>query len=57
MLKLIDTPAGERPLRTVIDPLAGGRGPKAMNRAAEQVQRELLRELGTPELARIGGGD
>jgi NAD(P)-dependent dehydrogenase (short-subunit alcohol dehydrogenase family) len=42
VLRLIETPAGSRPLRTVVDPLKGGEGPAAINRTTEKIQTQLL---------------
>lgn len=44
-LKLIETPVGKRPLRTVVDPLTG-QGTEAINGVASQVQRGLLEAMG-----------
>jgi len=44
--ELIGTPAGQRPLRTVVDPMMGGEGPRALNRASDEIQAHLLGELG-----------
>ncbi|MBA2679378.1 MAG: SDR family NAD(P)-dependent oxidoreductase, partial [Ktedonobacteraceae bacterium] len=46
IVQLIETPAGKRPLRTVVDPLMGGGAPTAVNQVSESVQRELLQALG-----------
>jgi NAD(P)-dependent dehydrogenase (short-subunit alcohol dehydrogenase family) len=46
IIKLIETPAGKRPLRTVVDPMMGGGFPTAVNQTTESVQRELLEALG-----------
>ncbi len=40
--QLIETEPGKRPLRTVVDPLMGGDGPKAINQTTDQTQRQLL---------------
>lgn len=44
--ELIELPAGRRPLRVVVDPMLGGSGPRAINRAAAAAQAELLATLG-----------
>jgi NAD(P)-dependent dehydrogenase (short-subunit alcohol dehydrogenase family) len=46
IIELIETPAGKRPLRTVVDPMMGGGIPTAVNQTTERVQRELLQALG-----------
>ena len=52
---LIEAPAGERPLRTVVAPGGQDRGPIALNGAAEGAVRDLLDAMGlAPVLA--GGG-
>jgi NAD(P)-dependent dehydrogenase (short-subunit alcohol dehydrogenase family) len=47
--KLIETPAGQRPLRTVIDPLTG-QGTEAINAVAAQVQAASFEAMGMKEL-------
>ena len=46
IVNLIETPAGKRPLRTVVDPMMGGAAPTAVNQTTEPIQRELLKALG-----------
>jgi hypothetical protein len=46
IINLIETPAGKRPLRTVVDPMMGGAAPTAVNQTTEPIQRELLQALG-----------
>ncbi len=46
IIQLIETPAGKRPLRTVVDPMMGGGAPTAVNQTSESVQRDLLQALG-----------
>ena len=53
VLELIETPAGERPLRTVVDPLMGGEGPRALNDALDGVQSELLAAMGISHLRSV----
>lgn len=50
VLHLVETPAGQRPLRTVVDPLMGGEGPTAINSTTDQVQQQLLTALGMERL-------
>lgn len=47
--KLIDTPTGQRPLRTVVDPVMG-QGTEAINAASAQVQVMTLEGMGMKEL-------
>lgn len=42
---LIEMPAGQRPLRTVVDPLMGGTGPATLNKTTDRIQSHLLRSL------------
>jgi NAD(P)-dependent dehydrogenase (short-subunit alcohol dehydrogenase family) len=46
VIQLVETPAGKRPLRTVVDPLLGGAAPTAVNEATEPIQRDVLQALG-----------
>ena len=46
ILELIETPAGLRPLRTVVDPLTGGEAGKTINQTSEMVQSELFEQFG-----------
>jgi NAD(P)-dependent dehydrogenase (short-subunit alcohol dehydrogenase family) len=45
VLHLIETPPGQRPLRTVVDPLKGGEGPMAVNRVTDKIQVQLLESM------------
>lgn len=47
---LIETPAGERPFRVVVDPMSGGEGPRAINQTTDQVQDQLLTGFGIGHL-------
>jgi NAD(P)-dependent dehydrogenase (short-subunit alcohol dehydrogenase family) len=53
VLKLVETPAGERPLRVVVDPLMGGEGANSLNHASSQVQEQLLDGFGMRELLSV----
>ena len=44
--KLIETPASNRPTRTVVDPMSGGEGPVMINATTDQVQAQLMQSLG-----------
>lgn len=46
IVALIDAPAGERPLRTVVDPFMGGEPPSSLNAASDAAQARLLENLG-----------
>lgn len=46
VLALVDSPAGSRPLRVVVDPLMGGQAPESVNKHAEEVQKDLLEAIG-----------
>jgi NAD(P)-dependent dehydrogenase (short-subunit alcohol dehydrogenase family) len=46
VLALIETPAGKRPLRVVVDPFMGGEAPKAINEMTDGIQAQLLQNLG-----------
>lgn len=45
MLKLVETPTGKRPLRTVVDALAGD-GPRAINSLTDQIQAGMFGAMG-----------
>ncbi|MBT8340482.1 MAG: SDR family oxidoreductase [Desulfatitalea sp.] len=55
VLHLIETAPGRRPLRTVVDPLLGGEGPMNINRAAEQIQAQMLEGMGFKDLLGVKG--
>ncbi len=44
--KLIDMPKGQRPTRTVVDPMSGGEAPTAINQTTDNIQKELLESFG-----------
>lgn len=46
VLNLVETPAGKRPLRTVVDPMMGGEAPSAINQLTDDIQKQLLTSLG-----------
>ncbi len=50
ILGLISTPAGQRPLRTVVDPLSGGEGPTAINQMTDQIQAQMFSAMGMGEM-------
>ena len=45
ILQLAEMPAGQRPLRTVVDPMMGGEGPKVINATSDKVQEQLFASL------------
>ncbi len=53
VLTLIETPAGSRPLRMVVDPMSGGEGPTAINATCDQVQDALLENFGISQLKSV----
>ena len=46
VLRLIEMEVGQRPFRTVVDPLMGGEGPTAINQFTEQIQAQILQGMG-----------
>ncbi len=53
--KLIETPAGKRPLRTVVDPMMGGEATRAINQTTDQIQATLLENLGMSDFISVKG--
>lgn len=53
VLRLIETPAGGRPLRTVVDPLRGGEGPKTINQITDKIQAQILEGMGMQDLLSV----
>ncbi|KAK5050792.1 hypothetical protein LTR84_003351 [Exophiala bonariae] len=50
MVRLVDTPHGERPLRVHVDPV--GDGAEIVNAVADRVRAELLRRIGLEDVLR-----
>jgi NAD(P)-dependent dehydrogenase (short-subunit alcohol dehydrogenase family) len=50
VLRVIETPAGQRPLRLVVDPMMGGEAPRTINQLTDQIQTQLLTSLGLADL-------
>lgn len=50
---LIETPDGERPFRTVVDPMSGGEGPKTINQTQEQIQKQLIEGMQMTDLVKL----
>lgn len=48
--RVIETPAGKRPLRFVVDPMMGGEAPSAINQLTDQIQTQLLGSLGLTDM-------
>ena len=51
IVNLIEAPAGQRPLRTVVDPMTGGEGPKVINATSEKVQEQFFASMQTEDPA------
>jgi NAD(P)-dependent dehydrogenase (short-subunit alcohol dehydrogenase family) len=51
IVELIEMSAGERPLRTVVDPLLGGEVPATVNKLSDQMARQLLEGFGMGDSA------
>ena len=53
VLNLINTPAGQRPLRTVVDPMIGGEAPRAINNATDQIQSQMFEQMQIKDLLSV----
>ena len=53
VLNLIKTPAGQRPLRTVVDPMIGGEAPRAINSTTDQIQSQMFEQMGIKDLLSV----
>lgn len=53
VLDLIETPVGQRPFRTVVDPMMGGEAPETVNKTGEEIQKQLLRSMGMENLLSV----
>lgn len=53
VLALIKTPAGHRPLRTVVDPLTGGEAPGTINIATDKEQAKLFEQMGMANMLSV----
>ena len=53
VLHLIETQPGSRPLRTVVDPMSGGEGPKTINQTTDKIQTQLLEAMGMQDLLSV----
>ena len=53
VLDLVNTPAGERPFRVVVDPLMGGEAPETLNKTAADIQKKLLSGFGMEDLLSV----
>ena len=56
VLQLIQTPAGQRPLRTVVDPMMGGEAPRAVNQATDEIQTGLYERMGMQDMLQVKKG-
>ncbi|MGH1361906.1 MAG: SDR family oxidoreductase [Calditrichia bacterium] len=54
-LELIETPAGQRPLRVVVDPMSGGEGPSAINGLTGEIQTGLMTNFGMADSLSVKG--
>ena len=45
IVHLIEMPDGKRPLRTVVDPMTGGEGPKVINATSDKVQEQFFANM------------
>ncbi|MEO7426382.1 MAG: SDR family oxidoreductase [Fibrobacteria bacterium] len=57
VLRIIETPGGQRPLRVVVDPLLGGQAPEALNKTTHSLQKDVLGALGQQDLLVLKGLD
>jgi NAD(P)-dependent dehydrogenase (short-subunit alcohol dehydrogenase family) len=53
VLNLIKTPAGQRPLRTVVDPMSGDEAPRAINSTTDQIQSQMFEQMGIKDLLSV----
>ena len=56
VLKLIETPAGERPFRTVVDPMTGGEAANSINNASHGIQTQMFETFGMSGLLTLKTG-
>ena len=45
IVNIINMPKGQRPLRTVVDPMTGGEGPKVINSTSDKVQEQFFANM------------
>lgn len=57
VLKIVETPAGSRPLRVVVDPFMGGSAPESVNKNGLEVQADLFEAIGQKSLLALKGRD
>ncbi len=53
VLSLVETPAGKRPFRTVVDPLAGGEGAMEINRTADRIQSRMFEHMDMKDMLSV----
>jgi len=54
--ELVEGRPGERPFRTVVDPMMGGEPARAVNATTGEVQRQLFEGFGMGAMLGVGGG-
>ena len=57
VLAVVETPAGRRPMRIVVDPFMGGTAPEAVNKTTSEVQANLFEAIGQKDLLVLKGMD
>lgn len=57
VLRVVEMPAGTRPLRVVVDPLMGGSAPEAVNKSGTVAQADLFEAIGQKHLLVLKGLD
>lgn len=53
VLELIETPSGERPLRTVVDPMMGGQAPARVNQVTDEIQQQMFTSMNLADLLSV----
>ncbi len=53
VVELVETPAGQRPFRTVVDPLEGGEGAMEINRTTDRIQTQIFQAMGMAEMLSV----
>ena len=53
ILNLINTKEGERPLRTIVDPMTGGEIPQKVNELSDALQKNFLEHAGIGDLLKF----
>jgi len=55
VIELIETPAGKRPFRVVVDPMTGGEGPTTINGVTDQIQTAIMTNFGMEDSLSVKG--